>query len=362
MVLLQVRDLKIEFNTFAGTVKALDGVSFDIAEGETLGLVGETGCGKSITAHSVMRLLPDAASITEGQIWFQQENLFDKTEDDMVDIRGNLISMIFQEPLTALNPVYPISYQMTEAILLHQAEEIYTQWMIGPPGPAKRFMKDLPVIGNFIDRDVRFEAEKRAIEALRLVKIPDPSKVMDQYPHELSGGMKQRVLIAMALACKPVLLIADEPTTALDVTIQAQILDLMRELNTTLGTSILLITHDLGVVAEMCDRVCVMYAGVIVENAKVDELFKRPLHPYAQGLLKAIPSVEGSAERLQTITGSVPNLIHAPTGCRFNPRCPFRFDLCISQKPRHVEHEPGHYISCHHYDHELLAQYGYKRG
>lgn len=349
-MVLSVRDLKIDFETFAGDVKALDGVNFDIHPGETLGLVGETGCGKSVTAHSIMGLLPEAASVTSGAIWFDGVDLLQKSDKEMESVRGNLISMIFQEPMTALNPVYRIGEQIIEVILLHQLEDMYG-------GASAKKMK-VPKIGLFSGGGIKYEAEKRALEALKLVNMPDPQKVFYQYPHELSGGMKQRVLIAMALACRPKLLIADEPTTALDVTIQAQILELIDELKQRLGMSVLLITHDLGVVAEVCNRVAVMYAGNIVEVGSVNEIFHEPKHPYTQGLLKTIPSITDRKEKLDTIYGSVPNLLKPPGGCRFNPRCGHRFNFCDSVKPRSVDITQGHSVACMHYDQGYIEYYG----
>jgi len=360
-MVLSVRNLVVDFETFAGDVKALDGVNFDINPGETLGLVGETGCGKSVTAHSILGLLPEAANIRSGEVWFEGENLLTRSDAEMQSIRGNRISMIFQEPMTALNPVFTVGDQITEVILLHQEAEVYKAAFKLPPEGLSGKLAQLPFIRSIANRDINFEAEKRAVEALKLVRMPDPHKVIDKYPHELSGGMKQRVMIAMALACRPTLLIADEPTTALDVTIQAQILHLMGGLKEQLGMSVLLITHDLGVVAEVCDRVAVMYAGTIVETGTVNAIFKEPQHPYTQGLLKTIPSVTDSKDRLDTIFGSVPNLLKPPTGCRFNPRCGNRFDLCLREKPRGVTMEDDHYVSCHHYDEPLLKHHGYGR-
>jgi len=358
-MVLSVRNLHVDFETFAGDVNALDGVSFDVHPGETLGLVGETGCGKSVTARAIMGILPDAAKSVTGEIWFEGEDLLQMSEEEMQRIRGNRISMIFQEPMTALNPVFTVGDQIMESILLHQREELYRAVYRLPPEGFSEKVSKLPIIGRLSTRDTRFEAEKRAIEALRLVRMPDAEKVIHQYPHELSGGMKQRVMIAMALACRPRLLIADEPTTALDVTIQAQILSLMDDLKERLGMSVLLITHDLGVVAEVCDRVAVMYAGVIVETADVRTLFEKPKHPYTQGLLRTIPTLKDRKKRLDTIEGSVPNLLRPPSGCRFHPRCPHAFTLCSDVKPRGVHFDGGHYVGCHHYDTPLLEHYGY---
>lgn len=301
-VLLKVDGLKTYFINKDSQVPAVDGVDFVLRRGETLGIVGESGCGKSVTSMSILHLLPPKAKIVGGSVVFKGRDITHISSKEMAELRGGEISMIFQEPMTSLNPVYTIGYQIEEMILRHQK------------------------IG-------RRMAKQRAIEMLRLVNIPSPEKRFDEYPHELSGGMRQRVMIAMALSCDPELLIADEPTTALDVTIQAQILDLMRELRSKLNTSIMLITHDLGVVAEMADFVLVMYAGVVVEYAQVNDLFHNPLHPYTQGLLKALPRMDAQEENLFVIPGAVPNLYEMPKGCRFSPRCPYATNRCKEQAP-----------------------------
>ncbi|NLY29012.1 MAG: ABC transporter ATP-binding protein [Firmicutes bacterium] len=314
--LLEVRGLKTYFYTEDGVVPAVDGVDFVLNKGETLGIVGESGCGKSVTSLSIMRLIPDPpGKIVEGEILFEGSNLLEKTEAEMRNIRGNDISMIFQEPMTSLNPVFTIGDQIMEAIILHQ-------------------------------RLNKAEARERAIEMLRLVGIPSPERRVDEYPHQLSGGMRQRVMIAMALSCNPKLLIADEPTTALDVTIQAQILDLMRKLRDEFGTAIMLITHDLGVVAELAERVVVMYAGKIVEKADVKLLFGNPLHPYTVGLLGSIPKLTEQQDRLQVIEGVVPHPAFMPKGCRFHPRCKEARDICKVEEPELMEHAPGHLVAC----------------
>ncbi|MCS6875041.1 MAG: ABC transporter ATP-binding protein [Pyrinomonadaceae bacterium] len=296
--LLEVQNLKTYFFTSEGTIKAVDDVSFQIKEGELVCLVGESGCGKSVTALSIIRLVPPPGKIVNGRIIFKGENLVEATEERMREIRGNSIAMIFQDPMTSLNPVYTVGEQIAEALRLHRKMS-------------------------------RREAREAAIEAMREVAIPDPSKRAKDYPHQLSGGMRQRIMIAMALACDPDLLIADEPTTALDVTIQAQILDLLNELRRRRKLSILLITHDLGVVAEVADRVCVMYTGKIVEEAEVSEIFESPKHPYTQGLISSVPRLSESAQkRLQTIEGNVPNLLNLPSGCHFAPRCKFKQKEC----------------------------------
>ncbi|MBO9368308.1 MAG: ABC transporter ATP-binding protein [Chloroflexi bacterium] len=317
--LLRIQNLKTYFYTEDGIVKAVDGVDLEVYPGEVLGLVGESGCGKSVTSLSIMRLIAPPGKIVEGEIWFDGQNLLSLPEKQMIAIRGNRISMIFQQPQTALNPVFKVGDQIVEVLQIHRQMDRKTAW-------------------------------ERAVEMLRLVGIPDPERRAQAYPHELSGGMAQRVMIAMALACEPALLIADEPTTALDVTIQAQILDLMRNLRQQINTAIILITHDLGVVAEMAERVAVMYAGQIVEQAEVNALFDTPLHPYTQGLLESIPVLGEFKERLAVIPGSVPNLINLPPGCRFAPRCQARvkygLKICEQEMPALQEITPGHRVRC----------------
>ncbi len=315
-VLLQVHDLVTEFRTDQGVVRAVDGVSFDIRTGETLGMVGESGCGKSVTALSVLRLVPSPPGrIVSGQILFDGEDLLAKDDASMRDMRGNRFAMIFQEPMTSLNPVFTVGDQIAEAIQRHQGHDSRQAWL-------------------------------KTVDMLRQVGIPLPERRAHEYPHQLSGGMRQRVMIAMALSCHPGLLIADEPTTALDVTIQAQILDLMRRLKEETGMSILLITHDMGVVAEMAERVVVMYAGQVVEQAKVEDLFARPLHPYTDGLLRSIPRPGNRGQRLHVIEGSVPDLANPPSGCRFHPRCPLATDRCRHESPSLQEASPGHLVRC----------------
>ncbi len=300
--LLEVKDLRTQFPTRAGLVRSVDGVSFSIDEGELLGLVGESGCGKSITALSVMRLIAKPGRIANGSVRFKGEELTTATEDRMREIRGNDIAMIFQDPMTSLNPVFTVGEQIAEALRLHRKLDKKAAWAA-------------------------------AIEAMREVAIPSPERRASDYPHQLSGGMRQRVMIAMALACDPELLIADEPTTALDVTIQAQILELLDDLRRTRKLAVLLITHDLGVVAEVADRVCVMYTGKIVEESPVDRLFEDPKHPYTHGLLRSIPKLSDAlstrVERLQTIEGTVPSPTDLPFGCHFAPRCEHRMDICV---------------------------------
>jgi oligopeptide/dipeptide ABC transporter ATP-binding protein len=314
--LLRVSNLRTSFFTSDGEVRAVDGVSFDIDDGKTLGLVGESGCGKSVTALSIVRLLPKSTCrIVGGEIQFAARDLASVPEQGMRRIRGNEISMIFQEPMTSLNPVMTVGDQIAETVRLHQGAS-------------------------------RGEARNRAIEMLRLVKIADPEKRVGNYPHQFSGGQRQRVMIAMALACTPKLLIADEPTTALDVTIQAQILELIGELQGRLGMAVLLITHDLGVVAERADEVAVMYAGKIVESAKPEVIFSRPKHPYTIGLLDSLPGRRSGKKRLAAIPGMVPSPLDWPTGCRFRDRCVRADACCAAQPPPLIEIERYHRVAC----------------
>ena len=305
-VLLKVKDLKTYFYTEDGVVKAVDGLDFELRRGGVLGLVGESGCGKSVTSHSIMRLIGQPGKIVDGQVWFDGRDLAKASEGEMRRIRGNRISMIFQQPTSCLNPVFRAGDQIAEVLDIHQNLGKEKNW-------------------------------DRTVELLKLVGIPEPERRAHSYPHELSGGMAQRVMIAMALACVPELLIADEPTTALDVTIQAQILSLMRNLHQDLETSIILITHDLGIVAEMCERVAVMYAGRIVEEADVRTLFRDPKHPYTRGLIGSVPVLGQVKSELEVIPGSVPNLVDLPPGCRFAPRCRARLERqlekCAVQEP-----------------------------
>ena len=325
--LLRVDELRTQFFTLDGVTRAVDGVSLSIEAGETLGIVGESGCGKSVTALSIMRLLPPKLGrVVSGVIQFDGRNLLALDEGEMRDIRGNRIAMIFQEPMTSLNPVLTVGDQIAEAVMIHQKKR-------------------------------RADAMRHAVEMLRLVRIPDAERRVRDYPHQFSGGMRQRVMIAMALCCNPRLLIADEPTTALDVTIQAQILKLMLELKGRFGAAVMLITHDLGVVAETCQRVIVMYAGRKVEEAPVLELFDRPMHPYTRGLMASIPSrrVDRSARRLQEIPGIVPSLREPIPGCPFAPRCGFASDRCRSDAPPLAEHATRHWAACWHVDRVLAA-------
>ena len=324
--ILEIDNLQTHFFTAAGVVRAVDGVSYGVKSGETLGVVGESGCGKSVTALSVLRLVANPPGrIVGGAVNFEGTNLLDLSESEMEAIRGNDISMIFQEPMTSLNPLLTIGRQIGEAMVLHRG----LSWR---------------------------EAMDEATEMLRRVHIPEAERRVHAYPHQLSGGMRQRAMIAMALCCNPKLLIADEPTTALDVTIQAQILDLMRELQQTTGTAIVLITHDMGVVAENADRVVVMYAGHKVEEASADDLFDLPLHPYTKGLLGSVPNLEVAAHlkaqraRLNEIKGIVPSLANLPQGCAFAPRCRFATAECREGSPPLEQHRPGHWVACWHAD------------
>lgn len=318
--LLQIKNLKVSFFVRKGVVKAVDGVSLAANEGETVGIVGESGSGKSITALSIIRLISPPGRIVGGEILLKEKDILKINIKHMLNIRGNEVSMIFQEPMTSLNPVFNIGRQISEAIMIHQ----------------KLNKKD---------------ALNKSIDMLKKVGIPSPEKRLHDYPHQLSGGMRQRVMIAMALSCEPSLLIADEPTTALDVTIQAQILDLILKMKEDRGTSVILITHDLGVVAEMAQRVLVMYAGKIVEEADVRTLFKRPLHPYTQGLLVSIPylQTEGGVSKktkLQEIPGIVPSLLNLPPGCKFHPRCSLKIEKCTREEPALKPAEKGHLVRC----------------
>ena len=314
--LIKVQNLKTYFYMEDEVVPAVDGVSFTINEGETLGIVGESGCGKSVTALSILRLIPQPpGKIVEGNVFLRDVDLLTLSESEMRKVRGNEISMIFQEPMTSLNPVFKVGDQIAEAIRLHQGLDKNAAW-------------------------------RKSIDALASIGIPSPRDRVNDYPHQMSGGMRQRVMIAMAISCNPSLLIADEPSTALDVTIQAQILDLMRQLQNELRMSILLITHDLGVIAEMARNVAVMYAGLIVESADVTQIFERPLHPYTQGLLNSIPKLVGGGERLTAIDGVVPDPTHLPPGCRFEPRCKYAVEQCKHEIPAPEYLEPEHLVRC----------------
>ena len=315
MALLEVNNLQTSFFTDAGEVKAVNGVTFSLERGKVLGIVGESGSGKSVTAYSIMQILAGTGKIVGGSIKLDGQELVNAGEKVMKDVRGNKVSIIFQDPMTSLNPTYTIGSQLMEAILLHT------------------------------DRDKK-QAFDRAVEMLRLVNVNEPEKRMKQYPHELSGGMRQRVMIAMALACEPDILIADEPTTALDVTIQAQILELMKELQEELGMAIIMITHDLGVVAQMCDEVVVMYAGSICEQGTADEIFYNPQHEYTKGLIRSLPSANTAGKKLKPITGTPIDLLNMPKGCAFAPRCEAAMKICIDTKPERLLINDDHAASC----------------
>jgi len=404
-VLLDVQDLITYFYTEEGIVKAVEGVTFQIYEDEVLGLVGETGCGKSVTALSILQLIRPPGEIVGGKVLFQGLDLLKKTSEEIQKFRGNQITMIFQDPLNSLNPVMKVGNQIIEVYLNHKMDELY--------GEAGQLTEEIDFIKSNLDlkktlinklkesiteikdqmedtneqiidkksleiiqqkedelsvlfketkglkkeyNEVKAKsnifsvARKWAAEIVKDVGIADPERILDRYPHELSGGMRQRVMIAIALACSPKLLIADEPTTALDVTIQSQILQLMKRLQKEYKTSILMITHDLGLISELCDRVAVMYSGYIVEYGSIFKLFKTPLHPYTNGLIKAIPRVEKRVDDLTIIPGMVPNLIYPPSGCRFHPRCEYCFEPCPTNNPKQIETEPGYFVACHLYD------------
>ena len=315
MALLKVRDLRTSFFTDAGEVRAVNGVSFNLERGKVLGIVGESGSGKSVTAYSIMQILAATGKIVGGSIKLDDQELVGAGEKVMKDVRGNRISIIFQDPMTSLNPTYTIGHQLMEAILLHTSRN-------------------------------KQQAYDRAVEMLRLVNVNEPEKRMKQYPYEFSGGMRQRVMIAMALACEPDILIADEPTTALDVTIQAQILELMKSLQAELGMAIIMITHDLGVVAQLCDEVIVMYAGSICEQGTADEIFYNPRHEYTKGLLRSIPTAHTAGTRLKPITGTPIDLLNMPAGCPFAPRCDAAMKICIRQRPERMVINDQHFASC----------------
>ena len=315
MALLEVNNLRTSFFTDAGEVKAVDGVSFTLDHGKVLGIVGESGSGKSVTAYSIMQILAPTGRIVGGSVKLDGQELVGADEKVMRSVRGNRVSIIFQDPMTSLNPTYTVGHQLMEAILLHTKRN-------------------------------RREAKERALEMLRLVNVNEPEKRLRQYPYELSGGMRQRVMIAMALACEPDILIADEPTTALDVTIQAQILELMQDLQKRLGMAIIMITHDLGVVAQMCDEIVVMYAGSICEQGTADEIFYNPHHEYTKGLIRSIPTAANNGQRLQPITGTPIDLLNMPKGCPFAPRCEAALKICLEQRPERMVINSDHHATC----------------
>jgi len=368
--ILDINDLVLNFYTYDGVVKALDGVNLHIRDGEILGLVGETGCGKSVTSFATLVLIPSPGKIEGGRILFKfQDKTVDFLKQDdafLRTMRGNNVSMVFQEPRAYLNPVYTVSNQISEVLLNHRKGEflkmtleairqerkkkglkgstfemnLYMRMLKNPNSLSSRVISKIPRS----QRRFKQEVQRETVKILKDMEIPDPERVAKMYPHELSGGMAQRVVIAMALACNPKLLIADEPTTNLDVTVQAQILNLIKILQKKFKSAILYITHDLGVVAEISDRVAVMYAGSVVELAEVHELFKKPLHPYTRGLLESIPQ---PGKPLKSIPGTVPNLINPPSGCRFHPRCPYAMDICRKVKPAFIDVTKNHFTACH---------------
>lgn len=318
---LEVKNLTVHFYTYAGVVKAIERVSFDVYRGETFALVGETGCGKSVTARALTQLIESPGRIVEGEVYYYRNgksvDLLKLEEEEIREYRGKEIAYIFQDPQSSLDPLYSVGFQVSEALYVHKKVKSIKEGM------------------------------RRAVDILRTVLMPDPEKRVGNYPHELSGGMKQRVTIGIGISNYPKILIADEPTTALDVTVQAQILNLIKEMKKKYGATVILITHDMGVVADMADRVAVMYAGKIVELADVFSIFKEPIHPYTKGLLKAVPNPLIKIERLETIPGTVPSLINPPSGCRFNPRCPLASEICRSKVPELEEVKDGHFVACH---------------
>lgn len=371
--ILVVDDLRLNFYTYEGVVQALDGVNLSLKKGETLGVVGETGCGKSVTGLSILNLVLPPGRIEGGKVFFSPKkkpvDLLVQKESILRRVRGKYVSMVFQDPRSALNPVYTAGDQIAEVLLHHGRKElihrslerineeieagkagfltgyykkIFQKMLKHPKALSLLILSKIPIVSRY-KRILDEEAKKEAINMLRIMRIPDPERVVDMYPHELSGGMAQRVVIAIALACTPGILIADEPTTNLDVTVQLQILNLIKELKEKFSSSIIYVTHDMGVIAEMCDRVAVMYAGNVVEAADVLEIFKKPLHPYTQGLLESIPR---PGKPFKSIEGTVPSLINPPNGCRFNDRCPYAMEICRKSKPKMVETKKEHFVQC----------------
>ena len=357
--ILLVKDLKVTFHTYAGDVKALDGVELSVRKGEIFGLVGESGCGKSVTSLTIAALLPQNAEIVSGEIVLDGIDLLKMKKSDMRLARLRDIALIFQDPMTYLNPVLTVGSQITEiltdepklftkTLIRNRLDELHKQAEEGVSGKQEemRRLQSLPNDGKLSRRELNRLARFYTLSILKLVRLSESDRVFKMYPFELSGGMRQRVMIAMALVRRPKIILADEISTALDVTVQAQILKLLMELKEKIDTSVILITHDLAVVAEVCDRVAVMYAGNIIEVAGIEELFQNPLHPYTHGLLSSIPRPDTTSQELKTIRGSVPDLIYPPPGCRFHPRCSAALDRCSKEKPKLVEVKPGHFVSC----------------
>ncbi len=325
-IILDIKNLKVNFYTYEGVVKALDGIDLSIIKGESFGLVGETGCGKSVTVRSVMRLIESPGKIVDGEIFYKGADILQLKEKEIRKLRGAKMTMIFQDPMTFLNPVIQIGEQVSEMFLIHQKIQ-------------KEILDNKKKLSRYL--------KEKVVEIFELVKLPDAAELFKRYPHELSGGMRQRVLIAMSIAADPDIIIADEATTALDVTIQAQILNLLNKLKKDLGRTLIFVTHNLGIVAEMCDRVAVLYGGQVAEVATTKEIFTDPIHPYTQGLLKSIPLLHKPKEILNSIDGVVPNLVNPPSGCRFHPRCPLKEDICVQERPKLVQVLPGHWVHCH---------------
>jgi len=357
-LIMEVKDLRLDFNTYRGAVKALNGVNFKLYKHEVLSLVGESGCGKSVTALTIINLLPENARVKGGGVLFKGENLLKKSREDLRIMRAEEFATVFQDPMTFLNPVLTVGTQLEEAFMLEE-RALKAATIAQKHGKNMGYSEFLAMKGkedailtkeSQVSRgEVRRMAKSLCVDVLRLVKLPDPQRILGQYPFELSGGMRQRAMIAMALARRPSLFIADEITTALDVTIQAQILHLMRELRDTIGASTIMITHDLAVASEIADRIAVMYAGNVVELADTREVFRRPLHPYTKLLMKAIPNVAKPVERLESMPGMVPDLISPPAGCRFHPRCPYVMDICPTVFPETTEPIKEHEVACYLY-------------
>jgi oligopeptide/dipeptide ABC transporter ATP-binding protein len=333
MALLEVDDLTTQFAGEEGTVTAVNGISFGVEQGEVLGIVGESGSGKSVTAQSIMNIVESTGAITSGRILFKGENLLEKSDAELQDIRGDQVSIVFQDPMSALNPVYTVGFQISRVIRRHRG---YQDTTLGDR-----------LVNRFVGRDIEDAAKQRAAELMRRVRIPNAETRYHDYPHEFSGGMAQRALIAMAISCNPDLLIADEPTTGLDVTTQRELFTLLTDLCRTFEMGLILITHDLGVAAKICDRLAVMYAGNVVEVGPVDEVFEAPHHPYTEGLLQSVPRIENEADRLDPIPGSVPDMAELPGGCNFHPRCPHAVEECRSAEPPLEETVPGRQSACY---------------